>query len=228
MSTGTRIEAVAIALVFMAASLVLAFHTQHKGAPVYGDFPPSAAPATSAPHPKPAQPGLVEARFEQPAASPARTTRRTTRTPSVSQPASPRAPGPQGVWTWCQTQGGGLACQGRTGTFTCTTAAATGTTSCKGSGVSITCATDPQTGARQCDTPTDSWRCVTNPDSARTGCAGTNGSYSCAPTANATESCNGLRSFRCYDFADGRSCGTSKSPAPDCYFEPIFGVFCRT
>jgi len=226
-----RVEAVTIALVFMAASLALALHVQHEGSPIYGDFPsPPAAASPSSPHRSaaPLKPSerLIQARFQQPS----------TLTPSTPEaPRQPRPPGtkppagqaPRGVWTFCQPVDGGLACKGATGTFTCTTSA-DGDTSCEGGGLSIGCSTEPNTGARECDTATDSWRCLTNSDTGRTGCAGTNGSYSCAPTPNGAESCAGLHQFNCYDFIDGRSCGTVKAPAPDCFFEPIFGVFCRT
>src|SRR5207248_3342353 len=213
------------------ASLALALHVQHKGSPSYGDFPstPAAAQPLS-PHRgarPPTSGSFVQVHFEQPSTSPP-SSPNSPRRPHAPAPKAPAGEAPQGVWTFCQPVGGGLACKGPTGTFTCTTSATTGDTSCKGHGFSVGCSTDPNTGARQCDTATDSWRCVTNPDTGRTGCAGTNGSYSCVPTANSAEGCTGVHSFKCYDFADGRSCGTTKSPAPDCFFEPIFGAFCRT
>jgi hypothetical protein len=31
----------------------------------------------------------------------------------------------------------------------------------------------------------------------------------------------------CYDQADGRNCNTTTRSAPDCYFEPVFGAYCR-
>lgn len=228
-----RVEAVAIALVFMAASLALALHAEHKGStPSYGDFPSPPAAEQPASPPRSAAPTtssgrLIRASFEQPSAPAPSSPGTHTRAPKPhQQPPAGRAP--QGVWTWCQPSGGGLTCKGPAGIFTCTTSASTGDTSCKGNNFSFGCSTDPNTGARQCDGSTDSWRCVTNADTGRTGCAGTNGSYSCAPTANAAEGCTGVRYFTCYDFADGRECGTSKTSAPDCFFEPIFGAFCRT
>lgn len=115
------------------------------------------------------------------------------------------------------------------GSFTCTTAR-TGDSTCKGTGLSFSCSTDPSTGARECSSSSDSWQCITNADTKNTGCAGTSASYSCGPDAHsgAAEKCSGLYNFICYDDASGRNCGNTARSRPDCYFEPIFGAYCRT
>src|SRR4051794_14115960 len=97
-----RIEAVTIALVFMAASLALALHVQHKGSPSYGDFPsPPAAVQPLSPHRGAAPPtsgSFVQAHFEQPSTS----TQSSPNTPGHQRAPAPKAPAgqtPQGVWT---------------------------------------------------------------------------------------------------------------------------------
>jgi hypothetical protein len=132
-------------------------------------------------------------------------------------------------WTHCRSMtGGGLACSGNEGTFSCTTAS-NGDTSCTGSGVSFTCSTDAQTGTRGCDGDQGRWHCGADPLTGDTHCGGTTGAYSCSadPGGGVSEECSGSHTFYCYDEADGRHCKGSERSSPDCYFEPVFGAFCR-
>jgi hypothetical protein len=232
----TRIEALVIAVVLTAGALVW-LTAGERGAPPFAGAPdtkitvqprltmPADVPALQVPTFE--QPGsAVSVRFEQtgtsspksgPAPQPAYT-------PKPSPSATP-AP-PTQAWTTCKSKNGGLVCTGWRGTFTCTTTRA-GDTACKGDKVSFSCTTDPSTGARQCADASDSWQCVTNADVGSTGCAGPRGSYSCTSTPSG-EKCTGSQDFTCYDDSSGRTCGTAVRFNRDCYFEPFFGVYCRT
>jgi hypothetical protein len=234
-----RVEALVIALVLFASAMVLIFRVQTNELPALGgpptptttsSFAPSRPPGVApTPGPSSEQPGpAVPVRFQPHGGS----SKNGGPAPQPSQAPQP-SPSPtssvSGVWTNCHTANGMLACAGVRGSFTCTTAR-TGDTACKGAGVSFSCSTDTSTGARACASGSDSWRCVTNADTKSTGCAGTSGSFTCSPNAQsgAAESCTGLHSFSCYDDETGRNCGTTTRYDPDCYFEPVFGAYCRT
>jgi hypothetical protein len=70
---------------------------------------------------------------------------------------------------------------------------------------------------------------MTNAATGDTGCASTTGSYSCRAMSGAepAETCGGSHSFSCYDQRNGRNCGSANPNDPDCYFEPVFGAYCR-
>jgi hypothetical protein len=234
---GTRIEALVIAVVLCAGALVWLTTGEH-GAPPFAapNQEITVAPRPTAPAQTPAQlpvgeqPGsVVPVRFERNGSSSPKTGPAPQPTYKPKPSPSPTSAPPTQAWTTCTSKAGALACTGWRGSFKCTTTRA-GDTACKGDKVSFSCTTDPSTGARQCADTSDSWNCVTNADVGHTGCAGTKGSYSCSSTPGngAAEKCTGSQDFTCYDDASGRHCGTAIRFNRDCYFEPIFGVYCRT
>ncbi|MGZ6536648.1 MAG: hypothetical protein ACXVEG_12560 [Actinomycetota bacterium] len=98
----------------------------------------------------------------------------------------------------------------------------------QGKRVSFSCSTDPSTGQRGCTSGSVSWQCATSADTGDTGCSGTTGAYACQTASSGpSERCTGVHTFSCYDQTDGRVCGGAFRSDPDCYFEPIFGAFCR-
>lgn len=231
----TRIEALVIAVVLTAGALVWLTMGEHSAPPYAApDTPITLLPQLTVPSQAPAmhvptfeQPGsVVSVRYEPNSSSSPNSgpTSQPTYAPKPS-PSATQAP-PTQAWTTCKSKDGGLVCTGWRGTFKCTTTRA-GDTACKGDKVSFSCTTDPSTGARQCADATDSWQCVTNADVGGTGCAGTKGSYSCSSTPTG-EKCSGSQDFTCYDDASGRACATAIRFNRDCYFEPIFGAYCRT
>jgi hypothetical protein len=233
----TRIEALVLVLILIALAIVWAFRSGRSDIPALGRIPippptvsstPSRAPnvaPTKAPSAE--QPGaIVPVRFEQPGgtSSHSRPGPQPTSTPQPSR--SPKA-SQTGTWTNCHaSDSGGLACSGSRASFTCVTAQS-GDTTCRGKQISFSCSTDARTGARDCSSGSDSWHCMTNAATAATSCAGTTGSYSCRAGTGADETCRGSQDFSCYDQPNGRNCGSSNPNEPDCYFEPIFGAYCR-
>ncbi|TML81561.1 MAG: hypothetical protein E6G04_01125 [Actinobacteria bacterium] len=230
----TRVEALAIVLIFDAAVVfVAAIHNDRAPLP-----PTQAAPAPSVtspavtPPPSPARhstegkPVHIEQRagatvVPPPTAAPPKTSPRPTSSPT------PTPPSYSGTWTVCgPTADGDLFCRGKKEAFTCSVASG-GDASCRGSGVSFSCTTDVSTGARECGGASGSWQCMTDANTGRTGCQGGNGTYSCGAQPGTDETCVGTHNFSCYDKPGGRTCGTESQQSPDCFFEPIFGVYCR-
>jgi len=233
----TRIEALAIVLILDAAVIIAALHSDRGITP-----PPQAAPApsvttpTATQPPTPAHPSTqwmpvhVEQRggaavMPPPTAAPPTASPRPTSKPTPSPAPTPSY---SGTWTVCgPAAGGGLFCHGKKEAFTCSVAS-NGDASCRGFGVSFSCTTNVSTGARDCGGASGSWQCMTDANTGRTDCNGGKGTYSCGPGPGADETCVGSHNFSCYDKPDGRVCGTGLQQSPDCFFEPIFGVYCRT
>jgi hypothetical protein len=234
-----RVEALIIALMFFVSAMVLAVRADKVDLPSLGELSvptttsaaPSKAPAVASNQALSSErPGsMVPVLFQRRAGSSPQHNSQPQPSPTVRPSPSPSST-PAYAWTNCHpTKSGGLTCGGWRGTFKCTTAR-TGDTACNGTNVSFSCTTDTSTGARQCESGSDSWRCVTNADTGGTACAGTKGSYSCSstPSNGADEQCTGSQNFGCYDDAHGRECGAAIRFNRDCYFEPIFGAYCRT
>jgi hypothetical protein len=164
----------------------------------------------------------------------------------VTWPTTPPHPQQGITWTSCGPDAqGSLVCSGRSKpfqcitnqggdtscSFDCTTDPLTGETSCRGSQEDFACSTDASTGDRGCRSAGGSWTCATFDPNGDTRCSG-RGSFVCyAPFAGEQsthcERTNDFYDFWCVDHGSRRGCSRSSESDPDCYFEPIFGAYCR-